>query len=622
MTFNSEARLKIEIAKGTEQLQKIAIVPFNSNINSQYEYQVRNLINEKLTLFGEFESLDLSQMLSFPFNEANFFVRDWELLSIDYVIFGEITETDESLEINYVVSDINLKRIMLRGDISGLKKDIELIVKKISDRVYESITGLKGIFNTKLAYILNPEPDNYSICISDIDGNNEEVLFSSNSPLMSPDWSPDGKKLAYVSFEKGFAEIYIQNLLTGVRETIPTLGMSKSAPVWSPDSKSIAFVISMSGNPDLYNYNLKTKKISRLTSHYGIDTEPAWSPDSKKLLFTSNRSGSPQIFEIKLSNKRIKRVTLEGSYNSRSRFFPDGRNIVFVHGNNGVFHIATRNLKERFINIVTETKLDESPTISPNGHIIIYSAKKDDQGYLAGITLDSNDADNTKGVSGLASVSFASDGFTFTIGDVDLVGDSTGEVGNVASAAVDNGGYTATGIATGVADTEGYGFTASTSVGSASVSIAYLLDTKNEGVNNAESAANEYGTGLSISMPMGPLTLGLGYANIDGTADETTNGVTLAYAVAGGRLTLGYESTDESTDSTTMAAAFTGSLDADTSYSIGYTDGEQGTAASTQLEAVVSRSLGGGVSVYAEIQENGGTGTSGTNMSFGTTVAF
>ena len=164
--------------------------------------------------------------------------------------------------------------------------------------------------------------------------------------------------------------------------------MSKSAPVWSPDSKSIAFVISMSGNPDLYNYNLKTKKISRLTSHYGIDTEPAWSPDSKKLLFTSNRSGSPQIFEIKLSNKRIKRVTLEGSYNSRSRFFPDGRNIVFVHGNNGVFHIATRNLKERFINIVTETKLDESPTISPNGHIIIYSAKKDDQGYLAGITLD------------------------------------------------------------------------------------------------------------------------------------------------------------------------------------------------------------------------------------------
>ena len=191
-----------------------------------------------------------------------------------------------------------------------------------------------------------------------------------------------------MSFEKGFAEIFIQNLVTGQRETIPTLGMSKSAPVWSPDSKYLAFVISMSGNPDIYIYNLKTKKITRLTDHYGIDTEPAWSPNGKRLLFTSNRSGSPQIFEVKISNKRVKRLTMEGNYNARSRFFPNGNNIVLVHGNNGVFHIATKNLKNKFINIVTKTTLDESPTISPNGHIIIYSTKKDEQGYLAGITVD------------------------------------------------------------------------------------------------------------------------------------------------------------------------------------------------------------------------------------------
>ena len=149
-----------------------------------------------------------------------------------------------------------------------------------------------------------------------------------------------------------------------------------------------------------------------------------------------------------------------------------------------------------------------------------------------------------------------------------------------------------------------------------------MLDVKNEGVNNAESASNEYGTGLSISMPMGPMTIGVGYANIDGTADETTSGVSIAYGVAGGTLSLGYESTDESTDSTTMSAAFSGSLDADTTYAIGYTDGEQGSSASTRTEAKVSRSLGGGVSVYAEMQNTDGTGTSGTNISFGTTVAF
>ncbi len=387
-SLNFEAKLKIEIIKGSEQLPNIAIVPFKSNLGRKFEYDVRNLINEKLTLFGEFNSLRLDQMLSFPYNEDSFYRRDWELLSMDYVVFGEVYEEAENLVIYYSVADIALKRIILRGDIIGDKENIKLITKKISDRVYESMTGLRGVFNTKLAYILNPEPNKYSICISDIDGENENILFSSNSPLMSPDWSPDGNKLAYVSFEKGFAEIFIQNLLTGDRETIPTLGMSKSAPVWSPDSKNLAFVISMSGNPDIYNYNLKTKKISRLTSHYGIDTEPAWSPDGKRLLFTSNRSGSPQIFEIKISNKRIKRVTLEGSYNARSRFFPDGKNIVFVHGNNGVFHIATRNLKDRFINIVTKTTLDESPTISPNGHIVIYSTKKENQGYLAGITID------------------------------------------------------------------------------------------------------------------------------------------------------------------------------------------------------------------------------------------
>ena len=308
--------------------------------------------------------------------------------------------------------------------------------------------------------------------------------------------------------------------------------------------------------------------------------------------------------------------------------FSSAKADISVSGSAGVHVTSGGNVLD---GLVTTSDTDGSRategTLFMNGAGVAFSMSTTTAGGMTvsssgGITLDSNDADNTKGVSGLASVSFASDGFTFTIGDVDLVGDSTGEVGSVASAAVDNGGYSQTGIVTGVADTEGYGFTASTSVGAASVSIAYLLDVKNEAVNNAESASNEYGTGLSISMPMGPMTIGLGYANIDGTADETTSGISVAYGVAGGTLSLGYESTDESTDSSTMAAAFSGSLDADTSYSIGYSDGEQGSLASTQLEAVVSRSLGGGVSVYAEIQENGGSGTSGTNMSFGTTVAF
>jgi len=240
-----------------------------------------------------------------------------------------------------------------------------------------------------------------------------------------------------------------------------------------------------------------------------------------------------------------------------------------------------------------------------------------------GISLDADDSATSKAVSGLAAITFAADGFSLTVGDIDLPGGGgVGEVGGVASANVDNGGFTATGIVTGVSTTEGYGFTASTSMGAASLTFGYLLDKNPEGINNAESASGDYGSGLTLAMPMGDMSVTLGYANVTGTADETTAGVAVSYGVGGGTLKVGYESTDEATDSSTMSAAFSGSLDADTTYAVGYTDGEQGSLASTQTEAKITRSLGGGVSVFAEIQSNDGSGTSGTNMAVGTTVAF
>ena len=384
----SESKLKIEITQGSETLPKIAIVPFRNEILSGSK-SISSLIEANMTLFGEFNSLKKNEMLSYPHSEENFYYRDWKLLEVDFVVIGNIDNFNlTNLDINYLVFDVGLRKIILKGDISGNSNELEQISKIISNRAYQSITGLDGVFNTKLAYILNPSKNSYKIYISDIDGSDEQLLFNSSSPLMSPSWSADRKKLAYVSFEKGYPEIYIQDLFTGNRSSIDTLGMSNSAPVWSPNSKYIAFVMSMSGNPDIYLYNLRNKKISRLTRHYGIDTEPAWSPNSKKLLFTSNRSGSPQIYELTISSGRIKRVTLDGDYNARARYFPNGKDIVLVHGNNGIFHIATKNLKSRFINSISKTSLDESPTISPNGNIIIYATKKKTQGFLAGLTIN------------------------------------------------------------------------------------------------------------------------------------------------------------------------------------------------------------------------------------------
>jgi hypothetical protein len=299
---------------------------------------------------------------------------------------------------------------------------------------------------------------------------------------------------------------------------------------------------------------------------------------------------------------------------------------VSVSGSAGIAMVSGGNVLDG--NLSSGTSRATSGTLFMQGGAVSFAMSTTTAGGMTvstsgGITLDSNDAATAKGVSGLAAMTFAADGFTLTVGDIDLpAGGGAGEVGAVASAQVDNGGYTQTGIITGVSDTEGYGFTASTTVGAASVTFGYLLDKNPEGTNNAESASGDYGSGVTVTMPMGAMSVTLGYANVTGTADETTAGASVSYALGGGTLKLGYESTDEATDSSTMSAAYSGSLDADTTYAIGYSDGESGALASTSTEAVLTRSLGGGVSVFAELQSNDGSGTSGTNMAVGTTVAF
>ena len=224
--------------------------------------------------------------------------------------------------------------------------------------------------------------------ISDIDGYESLSLFSSPQPLMSPSWSPDKENIAYVSFEEGTSRIFIQKLSDAERIGIKLEEGINSSPNWSPNGNKLSAVLSKTGNPDVFTYDLESSSWSQLTKHFGIDTEPDWSPNSRKILFTSNRSGTPQIYEVNVRTKRIKRITFEGTYNARGRYLPDGENIVFVHRTQGIFHIATQNLKTGKLRILTDTSLDESPTVSPNGNVIIYATKNGDKDILAGITLD------------------------------------------------------------------------------------------------------------------------------------------------------------------------------------------------------------------------------------------
>ena len=386
------SQLRIEIRGGLENPISIAVVPLRWNLDSRQELFIHQIIKADLESFGEFDVIPPENMLSLPTKKEEVFYKDWRLLGTDYLVIGDINKsvTESDIEVSFLIFDVIRERIVHKGTVLGPIDSIRRVGHKVSDVIYEKVQGIPGIFSTQIAYIDKPSKldKNYNLMISDIDGYESISLFSSPQPLMSPSWSPDKKNIAYVSFEEGTSRIFIQKLSNADRIGLKLEEGINSSPNWSPNGDKLSAVLSKTGNPDIFIYDLETSSWSQLTKHFGIDTEPDWSPSSKKILFTSNRSGSPQIYEVDPRTKRVKRITYEGTYNARGRYLPDGKSIVFVHRSNGIFHIATQNLRSGKIRVLTDTSLDESPTVSPNGNVIIYATKSGDKDILAGITLD------------------------------------------------------------------------------------------------------------------------------------------------------------------------------------------------------------------------------------------
>ena len=384
--------LRIEITKGIKDPIRIAIVPIEWNLDNPPREYLHQIISSDLESFGEFESLSPKEMLSLPKSDEEIFYRDWKLLGVDYLVIGTASREENTQEIvvNFSLFNITSKRLMKRSISVGSVSYLSALAHVISDRIYNEINGLPGISSTKISYINqnNLVEKKYFLRVTDIDGRNDSSIFSSSEPLMSPSWSSDGKRLAYVSFEEGTSRIFIQEIYTGKRKGLKLEKGINSSPNWSPSDKYLAAVLSKEGNPDIYRYDLEKDSWKQLTDHFGIDTEPDWSPDGRKIIFTSNRSGSPQIYEMNVSNKKIRRKTFEGSYNARARYTPDGKSFVFVHRRDGLFHIAVQTLRSGKLKILTDTTLDESPTISPNGKVIIYATKDKERDILAGISID------------------------------------------------------------------------------------------------------------------------------------------------------------------------------------------------------------------------------------------
>jgi len=386
------SQLRIEITEGIEDPIKIALVPIKWNIDLPQKHYFHEVMKQDLESFGEFNVLEPNGMLSLPYNEEEVFFRDWRLLGVDFLVIGEANRIEQSEEIviSYIIFDVIREKAIHRANIHGSIKSIRKISHNISDKIYSKVKGISGIFSTRLAYIDKPSSldKNYNLRISDIDGFNDTILFSSSQPLMSPSWSPKGDRLAYVSFEEGTSRIFIQEIPTAKRRGLKLETGINSSPNWSPDGSHLAVTLSKDGNTEIYVINLITKSLKRITNHDGIDTEPTWSPDGQKLAFTSNRSGSPQIYEIAINKGKPKRLSFEGSYNARARYSPSGNSITLVHSSGDSYHIAILDLNNGYINVLTDGPLDESPSFAPNGSMVIYATTGRRGGQLAAISVD------------------------------------------------------------------------------------------------------------------------------------------------------------------------------------------------------------------------------------------
>ena len=384
--------LFLEITKGSEDPYRVAMIPFEGN--SRVSKQLNNIMRNDLIRTGEFSILDEELLLPVKIINDELVFSDWKLLGIDYLVTGTIANANNSLDISYEIFDIHKKRKVRSSKVFGIPNQIRQLAHYTSDGIYESITGIKGIAATRLLYV-NEVKDSrlisiYKLMLADSDGANEKVLLSSSEPIISPSWSPDGKRVAYVSFETGIAKVFIQEIASGKREAVLSQDTQISSPSWSPDGKYLSLTLYQDGNAEIYILRLRDRTLTRMTNQFAIDTESSWSPKGNKILFTSGRSGSPQIYELDLRklNPKAKRISFEGTYNAKASYLPNEEGVIFVHrSNDGLFHIALKYKRENFIRVLTEAKMDESPSVAPNGNMVIYGIKENDLSMLAGFSL-------------------------------------------------------------------------------------------------------------------------------------------------------------------------------------------------------------------------------------------
>lgn len=401
------AEIDIVITSGMDNARPIAVVPFAWKGSGRLPQDAASVISADLRRSGRFNPMMRHQLVEQVHRYADINLALWRKKGIEVVVVGMIEQQpDGRLKVSYELIDVFLKQQELRNnkivrvdrnliDSDAMlirAKDLRYHAHRIADRVYEKLTGERGAFATRIAYVNvnRTKAKPFSLMVADSDGHAPRTLFASNEAIMSPAWSPDAKKLAYVSFENGRSEVYVQDIYEyNSRKRVAAFNGINSAPAFSPDGRRLALTLSRDGNPEIYILDLTSKRFSRITNNTNsIETEASWSPDGQSLLFTSDRGRGPQIYRQNLASSSANRLTWEGSYNASASITPNGETMVLINRTNGIFHVAVQDMETNALQTLTKTSLDESPSLAPNGSMVIYATVYGGKQVLSVVSTD------------------------------------------------------------------------------------------------------------------------------------------------------------------------------------------------------------------------------------------
>ena len=389
ISLSANALLEVNIVKSKEATFPIVIAPFEI-IGGSNNVDISKIIRNNLNRSGQFNALSTEALIT---NQIDF--SFWKEHKKDAVVFGKIEQVSSKVYNVYIyIYDVFSEKSLYQKKIRVHNSGFRRIAHFLSDKIYYVLLGQKGSFDTRLSYVTVIENKNggrtYKLQISDSDGYNPQTVVRSSNPILSPAWSKDQKKLAYVSFKNNRSEVFVMTpFLKTIPIKLPKFDGIASSPTWHPDGKSIALTLSKNGNKDIYLYDFKSKPIP-LTTNIAIDTEASFSPDGSKIAFTSNRTGQVQVYIKDLKSGKISRATFEGRYNAKPVFSPDGKDLALIHRVGKDYRLALLDIASRDLTVMTQNKSDESPYFSPNGGMIIYSTNRDNKGILSIISLHNN----------------------------------------------------------------------------------------------------------------------------------------------------------------------------------------------------------------------------------------